>query len=161
MSNCPPFPSRVIRFVGPCVVAKGLLLAAVVAAGCGRSLPSTGQVRGRVTFDGRPLEGAAVLFVPEAGGAPGRGATGPDGSFTLSTFASGDGALIGRHRVAVVKDEMTGIKADAGGLSGPAGPDGPKVKRLVPARYADPATSGLTADVAAGETAVELEIESR
>ena len=102
-----------------------------------------------------------MLFMPEAGGAPGRGATATDGSFTLSTFAGGDGALIGRHREAIVKDEVTGIKADAGGLSGPAAAGGPKVKRLVPARYTDPATSGLTADVAAGETTVEFALESR
>lgn len=143
--------------------ACAMLVAALggAAAGCGRSLPATGEVRGRVTLDGRPLDGAAVLFVPEAGGAPGRGATGADGSFALSTFAGGDGALVGRHRVAITKDEMTGIKPDAGGLSGPAMAGGPKVKRLVPARYADLATSGLTADVTAGETTVEFALESR
>jgi hypothetical protein len=60
----------------------------------------TAEVRGTVTFDGRPLESGAVLFVP----AHGRGATGTiqrDGTYVLGTYCAGDGATVGRHIVTV------------------------------------------------------------
>lgn len=133
---------------------------AVLGAGCGRSLPRTSEVRGRVTLDGGPLEGAAILFQPMDGGVPARGSSTADGAFVLSTFQEGDGAVPGRYRVAVSKVEVTGVAATPDGLSGPGTPGGVKERSLIPKRYADPATSGLTAEVGGGPTEVTLGIES-
>jgi len=124
-----------------------LLLLAV--AGCGkpsRSVPAGG----RVMLDGKPMAGAAVLFSPVAGGVPGRATTAADGSFTLSTFDVGDGAVVGLHRVGVSKMDVTGFVATADGLSGKLDGRQIKMQSFVPERYMNPATSGFEATVERG-----------
>ena len=124
-----------------------LLLLAL--AGCGkpsRSVPAGG----RVLLDGQPIAGAAVLFSPVAGGVPGRATTAEDGSFTLSTFDVGDGAMVGLHRVGISKMDVTGFVATEDGLSGKLDGRTIKTRTLVPKRYMDPATSGFEAMVERG-----------
>jgi hypothetical protein len=124
-----------------------LLLLAL--AGCGkpsRSVPAGG----RVMLDGQPIAGAAVLFSPVAGGVPGRATTAEDGSFTLSTFDIGDGALVGVHRVGISKMDVTGFVATEDGLSGKLDGRQIQVRALIPERYMNPATSGLEAEVKRG-----------
>lgn len=56
---------------------------------------------GTVTLDGKPLTGGGVMFQPKSG----RGAIGeigPDGTYSLRTYGSNDGASIGLHQVAVL-----------------------------------------------------------
>jgi hypothetical protein len=78
-----------------------LTLTSIVLSGCGRGHElDTAEVQGIVTFDGKPLEEGFVTFVPTRG----RGAMGviqADGSYTLTTYRDGDGALIGPHTVTV------------------------------------------------------------
>jgi len=124
-----------------------LLLLAL--AGCGkpsRSVPAGG----RALLDGQPIAGAAVLFSPVAGGVPGRATTAEDGSFTLSTFDIGDGALVGVHRVGISKMDVTGFVATEDGLSGKLDGRQIQVRALIPERYMNPATSGLEAEVKRG-----------
>lgn len=126
--------------------AVAILGICLLVAGCGR--PSrTVPAGGVVTLDGEPLVGAAVLFSPVAGGVPGRGTTGADGTFTLTTFDTGDGALVGIHRIGVSKIETKGFTTDADGVSGKL--DGRRivVRSLMPERYMSPASSGLEATV--------------
>jgi len=82
-----------------CLVACLSLL--FVLGGCSGSHElETAHVRGTVTVDGKPLAGGGVVFIPGRG----RGATGTiglDGTYTMSTYGNGDGAIVGRHRVAV------------------------------------------------------------
>ena len=122
---------------------------ATAITGCGRG-PNIAPVSGVVTLDGKPLAGASVLFMPVDGGVPGRAATKDDGSFSLTTFQEKDGALVGRHRVAVSKVETTGATAGGDGLSGKL--DGRRMRTswLTPERYGAPATSGLEATVERG-----------
>jgi hypothetical protein len=76
-------------------VAAGLLL---VGVGCStRPVP----VEGLVSLDGRPLKNAAVTFIPEGNGRIATAITGNDGSFHLTTFAAGDGALPGDYKVTI------------------------------------------------------------
>lgn len=83
---------------------------ALMLAGCGGgAVDSFGTlpVKGRVTFDGQPVTGAAIMFAPiaaseAAGTKTGKPATGEldaNGEFTLSTYEMGDGAVIGKHKV--------------------------------------------------------------
>ncbi|MEQ8849505.1 hypothetical protein [Botrimarina sp.] len=73
-------------------------------SGCGSS-PELGRVTGVLTIDGQPYPGGKLLFTPVARSESvdaGRAAFGiPDteGRFELSTFAQGDGALVGEHTV--------------------------------------------------------------
>jgi hypothetical protein len=83
-----------------CVVV-GLFLPLV--SGCGNSWPPLKQVRGTITFEGAapPKPGKITLApieVPD--GMPRRPASGDfdaNGSFTLTTFAEGDGIIPGRY----------------------------------------------------------------
>jgi hypothetical protein len=146
-------------------VRRGLPLlivsAAVVAGGCGPGRPTTVPIRGSVTLDGKPVAQATVLFVPIAGGVPARGATGVDGGFTLTTFAEGDGALAGKHRVSVSKMRVTGVEATEDGML-PATVSG-EVRTIwvTPQKYADATTSGLEVDVTRGMAPVALTLKSK
>jgi hypothetical protein len=142
--------------VNAAAVAVAVVL---MSGGCGPRRPTTVPVRGTVMLNGRPLEGATILFQPEAG-TPGRAVTSSDGSFTLTTFEEGDGALVGRHRVAVKKFTMSGL-SEVGGVTGPVAAGEVKEQWVTPRKYATPATSGLEVEVGPGMEAVRLDLESR
>lgn len=127
----------------------------------GRASTATAPVTGRVLLDGKPVADAAVMFEPADGGVPARGSTRGDGGFTLSTFARDDGALVGRHRVSVSKFVTEGVAANEFGLETAPGQPGLQPKAALPARYADPKTSGLEATVESGGTTVEFTLESK
>jgi hypothetical protein len=86
--------------------------------------------------------------------AAGRGASAKiqsDGTFELSTEGKKDGATIGTHKVSVVAYDAPAN----------AGPEAGAGKLLVPQRYTNPDSSGLTIEVKAGETnAPELKLTS-
>lgn len=134
--------------------------ALLLLSGCGPNRPKTIDVHGVVTLDGNPVEGAAVLFSP-AEGRPATGTTDAQGKFELQTFEPGDGAVEGNHRVAVILKDVTGVGADPDGLSGEVAPGGMQVTWIVPEKYSDPITSGLTVDVNSSlELPVKLELTS-
>ena len=86
------------------------LVLATIGSGCGNAdpgKPKLGKVNGKVTYNGKPVTSGTVTFTPEAtkGGATGQGALGQisaDGSYDLTTFDTGDGAILGQHIVTVV-----------------------------------------------------------
>jgi len=82
--------------------SAGLGLALLLIVGCGRGTPLTMPVKGIVTFQGSPLAEADVAFTPK-GGRPASGRTDAAGRFTLTTFKTNDGAMIGQHIVTVCK----------------------------------------------------------
>jgi hypothetical protein len=131
-------------------------------SGCGRGRPTTHPVSGIVTLDGKPLQGAGVMLMPEAGGRPAVGTTNQRGEFTLTTFDPNDGALPGKHAVTVVlKKTTSGVMTGPDGLSGPIAPGGIKEQWIVPKKYADPKTSGLSAEVRPGMEPLKLDLRSR
>jgi hypothetical protein len=74
-----------------------------MCTGCGGSdHPELGYVTGTVTVGGRPLENAVVTFTP-SDGRPSKGTTDSSGRFALSYTQNAEGAMIGTHRVRVVK----------------------------------------------------------
>jgi hypothetical protein len=113
--------------------ALGSLTALLIfAAGCDDKTAELSPVSGHVTYDGKPLAGARLMFQPEAAdGSPSYGTADAQGRYELGFKRGVKGALPGWHRVRI----------DAG--SGAGGP-----KRL-PARYS--AESELREEVKAGE----------
>lgn len=99
-----------------------------------------GRVEGIVTLDGEPLSDALVYSVPTRGlGA--KAITDSSGKFSLrETGARKDGVSVGVHKIGVSKVDEAGIVT---------GDDTPK--QLLPSRYADHLTSGLSVDVVSGE----------
>jgi hypothetical protein len=122
--------------------AAAVALIVGLTSGCGSSgpaQPETVPVTGKITFKGKPVTKGQVNFQP-ADGPPAVGDIQADGTFALSTFTQGDGAVLGRHRVIVNAN-------DGNPALMPGSPGYKKPKALVPKRYLSARTSGLDADV--------------
>lgn len=131
-----------------CSVAALLALVLLVVGGCSRDrrppLPKTFPVTGIVSFDGKPLSGATVMFNPTAGDGHGSIAlTDATGRYKLTTFKPGDGVVPGDYKVAITKIELGGSRSDSPTAVAP------DPKNVLPAKYADDSTSGITAIVEA------------
>jgi hypothetical protein len=112
------------------------------ALGCKSSEIDLHPVKGQVTFDGKPPEGATVTLRPVAGSkAPidlfPTGAVQADGSFTLMTYPHGDGAPEGDY-VAV----LMWYPPNASEIANP--------QSQLPAKYSSEATSGLPVTIKPG-----------
>jgi hypothetical protein len=125
-----------------------------IPLGCGYKpdLPPTAEVSGTVTLDGQPLPGAMVQFVPDAQkgarGAAGVAASDEKGHFDVTT-AGVKGALVGAHKIRV---EARARPKDETDTLPPS---------LIPAKYNNPNTSGLRADVQADQkNVVNLPLKS-
>ena len=120
-------------------------------------------VGGVVTLDGKPVDNAAVMLMPsgpEAAGLPAVGTTDPQGCFTLSTSTIGPGVMPGEYRVTVIKKETTGFLADEDGLDDGIAPEGIRETWIIPRKYADPNTSGITVEVRPGMEPLSLDLQS-
>src|SRR5215475_82944 len=78
----------------------------ILGCGGGAGRPPLAKVSGKVTYAGKPVTTGSVMFTPVAGSASdsARIATGQiesDGSYSLTTFDTGDGAVLGQHLVTV------------------------------------------------------------
>lgn len=141
--------------------AAAIVVGLACLVGCGSMHPPLGIVAGRVTLDEMPVEGASVMFLPNDGGRPASGLTDAQGNYQLRTYEPNDGALVGKHRVTVIKQQTTGIPTTAGGGAGPAPPGGIKHRWLTPQRYARAETSGLTAEVKSDVNHFEFDLVSK
>jgi hypothetical protein len=134
-----------------------LWLVLFIGAGCGRSgeLPTV-KAGGVVKVDDQPLANANVIFTPATGRAA-TGQTAADGTFTLSTYRPGDGAIIGHHHVTVIARETGDGQTDRPGAPGIELPG----KSLIPEKYGNTGTSGLEFDVTeSGENTFQILLTS-
>ena len=146
MNRCARWISR----RASCVLAGASLLF-LIATGCGRRVALV-PVAGRVTLDGNAIVNASILVQPGAGPAA-RGVTDGDGRFALSTYGEQDGAIPGPAVVSISRYERVAqAAADEG--------EPPLGKNLLPARYADPATSGLRAVIEPGMAPLKFPLSS-
>src|SRR5262245_13443642 len=119
-------------------------------AGCS-DRPTLGKVKGTVTLDDKPLPRATLTF--ETTGARPATATVVNGEIVeATTFDKGDGVPVGTHRVVVdaTEDASSTGTANPGEARKPAA-NNMVGKSLIPARYNDPSTSGLTAEIKRGD----------
>jgi hypothetical protein len=145
-------------------------LLVLVLGGCGGK-SKLHKFEGTVTLDGKPLPGAQVQFIREKGeGTPANAVTGTDGSFRLSTFSTGDGAMAGDYKV------LVSIPQTSGPEGGQPDPQDPKSmteamkkfaetkktqpqKPTVPANYSDISKTPLRQRIPA-EGSITLELRS-
>lgn len=89
-------------------VCSVVLLAGLCGCSGGAKQAATGKVSGKVTYEGKPVEAGSITFTPVTTGAsaetgvaakPAGGSIQSDGSYTLTTYVDGDGAIVGRHTV--------------------------------------------------------------
>jgi hypothetical protein len=132
-----------------------IVLAAPAAGGCSAKhyqdqRPKLVPAGGVVRYNGKPLDGAHVTFTNTAAGISAYAVTDAEGKFTLTTFEPGDGAAPGHYQITVTKVQETGhpTAKTAPPVFRPGG--APRPRWLIPQKYANLATSGLTADVADG-----------
>ncbi len=120
-----------------------VLFALVGFGGCGGSSASlsvsTAPVKGKATYKGIPLTRGSISFEPESGGREANGTIEPDGTFVLTTYKAGDGAVIGVNRVGFSSTSQAG-------------------KEAVPVRFRNYSSSKLQVEVAAdkGDYLIEL-----
>jgi len=139
------------------VLSVFAILLPIAVAGCGGKdgLPS---VRGTVTYNGKPLPNALVAFAPEAPGSfPASGLTDSNGRYELTTRVPGDGASLGKYRVAVTargpeKERPPGAPGLTAGTTDPGDP-------LIPTKYFAFDTSGLTAEVKPGDNTADFDLK--
>jgi hypothetical protein len=128
-------------------VSMSLVIAMLLTVGCsGSGQPPVAAVSGTVNYQGKPIEGAAVMFAPTGQEKPATGTTDAEGNFGLTTFAAGDGAMPGTYKVTisktVVNDPWAGKSPDeiseANAQLRSQGKPVPKAetKYLVPEKYA-------------------------
>ena len=114
-------------------------------SGCSRGdRPPTVSVGGKVTYQGKPVGQGTISFQPSdnrtgASNRPAGGDLQADGSYELSSFRPGDGAVPGEYDV-VITSYLSGPTLDE--------PNKPVVW-AIPQRYANARTSGLKAVVPA------------
>ena len=126
-----------------------LLGVALIASGCGQKFPRTAIVRGKVTYKGKPVPNGTVNFVPVAG-KDASGEIQPDGSYTLTSYRPGDGAIPGKYSVVIVamQDNSTRLPEDRSPLPPP----------IVPVKYTSLATSDLKAEVEDKENTINFDL---
>ena len=122
------------------------------AAGCGPS----GQVKvypvkGRVTFEGKPMVGGGgISFVPkteQAGKSPG-GIINPDGTYVLGTYTQADGSMAGDFRVVIFQETVQEPKPTPDGAPpAAAAPATVAAADRIPHLYSSDRDSPLTAKV--------------
>jgi hypothetical protein len=140
----------------PLRVAPALFL--LLASGCGGG---TTDVSGKVTFQGKPVVYGTVVMIG-SDGIPKNGPIQPDGSYHIS------GVKTGPVKVAVSSPPPPGVtppaakgrdrqmdegkpEAPPAMAAGPVNPDVVKHWFVLPEKFGDPAKSGVSVDVAAGQ----------
>jgi hypothetical protein len=145
------------NFLLPLVGAISLSFA---LTGCGSGVirPPLGKVSGKVTYNGNPVTSGSVIFTPVKGDSGGHIATGQiqsDGSYSLTTFDTGDGALLGQHVVTVeAREKMTSPPMDKQGRINYTPP-----KLTVPAKFGDPKQTPFKYTVDATGNTINLELK--
>ncbi len=141
------------------------VLVAAVGCGGGSDAVEVHPVHGTITYQGKPMAGGgSIAFVP-TGGQKGKGAGGTineDGTYTLTTYADGDGSMVGDFRVVisqtVQKEPEPGAPGEEGSGSGEpifVVQEGDRI----PAVYTDFTGSPLNATVKAGPNQLNFDLK--
>ena len=134
-----------------------LMLVSVLIAGCGVSGPPTAPVSGVVTYEGKPVQYAKVMFFPQ--GIPdaltGFAQTDAEGRFTEVISGTKKGAFVGHNFVTITEEWPPDVEI-------PESPDG--MQKEPPRgpwdqKYRDSTDPALKVDIVAdGDNYFEFEI---
>lgn len=134
--------------------ALALLCAAASLAGCGGSKEAArGVVRGQVTLYGKPLSGAIIVFENKAVGVNQSATLDDDGRYEFITYDAA-GLPAGSYKVTISAGRFMKPGEEIPKLTpGPkvVTPVAKKPDAIIPDKYAKAESSGLSADVKAGD----------
>jgi hypothetical protein len=130
-----------------------LAIAAFVTCGCSSGGVTVYPVKGKVTFNGKPLAGGgSIAFVPQGGEAKvdSGGEIKADGTYELTTHKPGDGAMVGDFKVVIIQTVFNEPERVADGEGAPKAATAavPEAERI-PEMYSDFEQSPLKAKVEA------------
>ena len=132
------------------IATIGLFTLVFFLPGCGSDRFKTATVRGKVTYKGKPVPNGTINFMP-ASGPSASGEIQRDGSYTLTTYRSGDGAAPGSYTVVIVA--MADMSGKLPENRNPLPPS------IVPDKYTNVATSPLRAGVKDQENIIDFNLE--
>lgn len=156
--------SRLMRLCLLAISTGGLV-------GCfGESREPTYAVSGKVTFKGKPVEKATLIFVPKEKGEPASAMTDEAGQYQLTTYAAGDGARPGQYQIKIMKynveaPDATDAKRNLSYeeeqkiYNDPSLRPSPPLKNLLPNKYENEKTSGLEHTVGEAPSTKDIVIE--
>jgi hypothetical protein len=126
------------------------LVSMMLLSGCSSGGFPTAPVRGTITYQGKPLTTGTILFRPEGDLPSATGEIKPDGSYVLTTYTDDDGAVLGKHDILITAiedqtDKLPEARNPAPGL-------------IIPVRYTNFATSGLSREVKEGQNTFDFEL---
>ena len=130
-----------------------LLFAFAPVLGCGSDATPRGTARGTVTLNGKPLVGATVVYENKAIGVSQSATLDDAGKYEFATYdavglpPANYGVTIIAGRFMKPGEEIPKVAPAAKGAT----PAAPPKKAEVPLKFSKPETSGLTADVKAGD----------
>jgi hypothetical protein len=165
-----------------------VLTSTLLISGCSKGDLNLGRVSGKITYNGQPVTAGEILFMPDeskaTNGPPATGSISSDGSFVISTLESGDGAIVGIHKVGIIgrdpkpldqgttisenssADDVLKAKASIGapqkkGFNGPTVRDrsGAVYRLVTPEKLQNPADSGLSIKVERGSNTKNISIK--
>ena len=138
-------------------------LVSMSLAGCGTGgADGLVAVTGTVTYEGSPLEDGTVGFAPvdPTVGQPANGKI-TNGKFTMLTSASSPGVVPGDYKVRIVSLDLDSVQGLPPGVAPNPNTPPPEPASLIPKKYGDPNTSGLTVTVSSGMSELNFELDSK
>ena len=144
-------------------------MAASLLGGCESKIQyEHATVKGKVTYNGKPVTFGQVLFVPidppkDGLMQPASGAIGTDGTYELKSEADA-GAILGEHKVVVISIISPDANAPKAKEVENAAPTPSKASRAtafkssIPSKYSDPASTTLTRKVVPGANTIDLDL---
>jgi hypothetical protein len=138
----------------------------LVNTGCGSKYPPTAPVSGKITINGKPVTQGRISFHPTTGERPALANIQPDGSYSLTTFERGDGALLGHHKVSIKSTRIENapslpakdFQEEAKQAAEVAKKGGPQLVFIVDKKYYDDRTTDLEAEVRPGENEIDFNL---
>lgn len=137
-------------------------MASCVGCGSDGQAGPTGTVRGTVTIEGRAVPaGTTVAFVSDQGHAAAAIVDG-EGGYQLLVGGSDKRIPVATYEVTVIAAEEELSEAEQKAIMGPSAygrkPSRP-AEKIIPAKYQNAATSGLTYPVAEGTNSIDIKLE--
>jgi len=124
-------------------LSASFILVVLFLGGCSNS-PATAVVEGSISFDGKPLANAEVVFQPFDGSRSSDGMTDASGKYSLRFTPTKLGAVPGEHKVSI---------RTAPGEPDPENP----IKELLPAKYHS--ATELKATLRKGRQVVDFDLK--